>query len=418
MKLITHIIVLLLVVTNAAGQSVGFDTTSQSWKEVLEHARKAYKPIFVDIYTTWCGPCKWMDNHVFNQTPVASFFNREFINIKINAEEGYGKDFTLQNNIHSYPSFLFFNAAGALVLTGSGARPAASMIQIARQALSNINDNVSLQDMQQKITTGNYSKIAIRDYIKKLSALHQPNATLVETYLETLPADSIYSPEVLQMVSTGYFGRMPLQGKAARVLLHAYAQYPVKSWEFMSPWNIIKSRLLDYTDSAGQQGDATWFNEALAMSDSLNPFPFSRNRERLYLSCRYYLAAEDSNRFITAANEFADKYIMNVNIDSLTIYDQLALGDALKVKFGRSSSTKQAPSAFKKGFLYETRLINEELFEIIYGYKQHFNTMLKLNASLIRQWIDKSILLYRSNTVYINESFIEQQKKAFYQLLN
>lgn len=29
-----------------------------TWKEVLEKANRENKIIFVDIYTSWCGPCK------------------------------------------------------------------------------------------------------------------------------------------------------------------------------------------------------------------------------------------------------------------------------------------------------------------------------------------------------------------------
>lgn len=35
-----------------------------TWEEVKEKAAKENKPIFVDAYTTWCGPCKWMAKNI------------------------------------------------------------------------------------------------------------------------------------------------------------------------------------------------------------------------------------------------------------------------------------------------------------------------------------------------------------------
>ena len=40
---------------NVFSQGIQFETGS--WKEVLQKAKQENKLIFVDLYTTWCGPC-------------------------------------------------------------------------------------------------------------------------------------------------------------------------------------------------------------------------------------------------------------------------------------------------------------------------------------------------------------------------
>ena len=35
----------------------GIQFVTGTWEEVLAIAKKAKKSIFVDAYTTWCGPC-------------------------------------------------------------------------------------------------------------------------------------------------------------------------------------------------------------------------------------------------------------------------------------------------------------------------------------------------------------------------
>lgn len=46
-----------------------------SWKELIEEARQKNQMIFVDVYTDWCGPCKYMDKFVFTEQTVADKYN-------------------------------------------------------------------------------------------------------------------------------------------------------------------------------------------------------------------------------------------------------------------------------------------------------------------------------------------------------
>ena len=48
---------------NVFSQGIQFETGS--WKEVLQKAKQENKLIFVDLYTTWCGPCKKMAAETF-----------------------------------------------------------------------------------------------------------------------------------------------------------------------------------------------------------------------------------------------------------------------------------------------------------------------------------------------------------------
>jgi len=50
---------------------------NSEWAAVLEKAEKENKLVFVDAYTTWCGPCKQMSREVFTKKKVADFYNHK-----------------------------------------------------------------------------------------------------------------------------------------------------------------------------------------------------------------------------------------------------------------------------------------------------------------------------------------------------
>ena len=44
------------------------------------------KPIFMDVYTNWCGWCKKMDREAFSDPQIVSYINQYFYAVKFNAE--------------------------------------------------------------------------------------------------------------------------------------------------------------------------------------------------------------------------------------------------------------------------------------------------------------------------------------------
>ena len=58
-----------------------------SFEEAVALNKKDKKQIFIDVYTTWCGPCKMMDKYTFTDPEVAKILNRDFYPVKLNAEQ-------------------------------------------------------------------------------------------------------------------------------------------------------------------------------------------------------------------------------------------------------------------------------------------------------------------------------------------
>ena len=92
MKIILSIFVLSF--SNLFAYSIeeekGIQFFKGTWNELLAEAKKQNKPIFMDVYTTWCRPCKVLDKDVFPNEKVGGFYNKNFINYKIDAEKTKG----------------------------------------------------------------------------------------------------------------------------------------------------------------------------------------------------------------------------------------------------------------------------------------------------------------------------------------
>ncbi len=57
-----------------------------TFDEAYKQCKKNPRPIMVDIYTKWCGPCKMMREQTFNDPQIAKYINDNFYAVKFDAE--------------------------------------------------------------------------------------------------------------------------------------------------------------------------------------------------------------------------------------------------------------------------------------------------------------------------------------------
>jgi thiol:disulfide interchange protein len=57
-----------------------------TFDEAYIKCKKNPRPIMIDVYTTWCGPCKMMSNQTFSNPHIAKYINDNFYAVKFDAE--------------------------------------------------------------------------------------------------------------------------------------------------------------------------------------------------------------------------------------------------------------------------------------------------------------------------------------------
>jgi thioredoxin-like negative regulator of GroEL/Flp pilus assembly protein TadD len=80
--------------------------------EVLRRARTEKKPIMVDLYATWCGPCKLLDRSTFADEEFGAWAKRTLVSAKIDAEKGEGRRLARRYAVNSFPTVLFLDPSG------------------------------------------------------------------------------------------------------------------------------------------------------------------------------------------------------------------------------------------------------------------------------------------------------------------
>lgn len=108
---------------------------SDKLSPMLEVAKKENKPIFMDFYTTWCAPCRMMDESLFRDAEVTDFLNKNFVCLKIDAEKGNGPTLREMFEVTGYPSFVFIDNNGKVLTTHKGTSSIADFKKMARTAL-------------------------------------------------------------------------------------------------------------------------------------------------------------------------------------------------------------------------------------------------------------------------------------------
>lgn len=154
-------LLLISSITLSAQENNTIRFTNGTFNEALQAAAKSGKLVFVDCYTSWCAPCKWMEKNVFVNDTIHQYFNKQFINFKVDMEKGEGVSLRDRYKVTSFPTYLFVDAKGNQVHRTGSRMSVLDFITEAKRANEPGN---TLADMEKKFNNGDRSLKLLTDY--------------------------------------------------------------------------------------------------------------------------------------------------------------------------------------------------------------------------------------------------------------
>ncbi|MBO0952272.1 thioredoxin family protein [Fibrella forsythiae] len=174
---------------------------SGSWKELLTEARKQNKPIFVEVHTVWCGPCRQMEKQAFPNSEVAAAFNAKFINYQIDMEQGEGPMLRKEYAIMAVPTLLYFSPDGILIHRSKGYDDIAGLLADADEAIKAAKAPSKLSELEAKYASGRRDTPFLRTYLIQRAETGQPHPEALATYLSQIPQTDWSSAETIVLIA-------------------------------------------------------------------------------------------------------------------------------------------------------------------------------------------------------------------------
>jgi len=273
----------------------GIDFFHGSFQEALKKADQEGKLIFMDAYTSWCGPCRRMSANVFPDETVGEFYNANFINMKVDMEKGEGPELSTKYGVRSYPTFLYIGSDGKVVHSGGGARPAEAFIELGREALKKFDRS---GDYAKMYDGGNREPAVVLAYIKSLNQVGKPSLRIANEYLST--QKDLSTPQNLEIIlesATEADSRIfdfLVQNKKAVVQMKSLEAFETKVY---TACKRTLRKALDYR------------NEGLLLEaqEKMKNLPARYEEFKSISSLEYYGETGNLEQFSAAAKSYADK---------------------------------------------------------------------------------------------------------------
>lgn len=160
----------------------GIDFFHGSFNEALEESKKTGKPIFMDAFAKWCGPCKHMAATTFKDESVGEYFNKNFINMKVDWEESEGISLRDKYAVSAFPTLFFIGSDGKVIQKVVGGQDVPGILRQGQMALGKIDYSLEFAALYEK---GDRNPELIYNYVKALNKSNKPSLAISNEYLRT-----------------------------------------------------------------------------------------------------------------------------------------------------------------------------------------------------------------------------------------
>jgi len=185
----------LFLLAAQAPSAQGIEFFHGTWEEALVKARQEDKLIFVDAFTTWCGPCRNMAAKTFPDATVGEYFNPRFVSLKIDMEKEPGLTFRKKFPVSAYPTLFFIDPDEKQVLKSVGAKGPGDLIKLAESVMAGYDKSARFADAYE---AGDRSYELVYNYVAALNKSGKPTNKIANEYIAT--QTDLTTPENLRFL--------------------------------------------------------------------------------------------------------------------------------------------------------------------------------------------------------------------------
>jgi thiol-disulfide isomerase/thioredoxin len=349
------------------------------WTAVLSKAKAENKLVFIDVYTSWCGPCKIMVRDIFPQKEVGNKFNASFINFKIDAEKGEGIEVAKKYAVKAYPTYLFVNGDGTLVYRSVGSMPVEKFMSEASIAIGEFSDPKPFAVWEDEYERNLNNKEFLWEYLQKRKKLRLNCGDVIDRYFSLSTKDEILRSPLIKTMAD--YQNLNVDGPFYQFLLNNKEEVmPLLSAIFRTKFDaflvyIAKADI----DRAAANADEKLLGVITAALLKLQPDEYPMSWRVGETRMKYFTQTADATALSKEVNQYATA-VVGYDTKKIRTADSLALDQfekdlaAGKLKFSSNESLELnrrfKGSAIATSYAYRVRDIAKSVLNVIDDKKQ------------------------------------------------
>ncbi|MFB0948302.1 MAG: thioredoxin family protein [Spirosomataceae bacterium] len=404
----------------AQEEQKGIQFIENDWKLAQSTAKESEKSIFIDIYTTWCKPCKQMDKFVFTKKEVGNRFNGTFVNLKIDAESEIGKKIAANYGVLSYPTYVFTTYEGELIYKVKGAMTPDQLIREATKARSTARNFRPLSELSAAYEGGERSPKIVYEYLRQKSIKEGRQPQILEEYVKVVPPSEQQTEKVLSIISKN-IESLDSEGFTVRNnSLGNFEQLTDQQRESVINGITIAKKLT--FKKVVETSDDSLFDRLIAAVHATSYSPNGAMAEEKQFRFDYAKISQNFVEYRKLAEEQAD-YLMGKSDSELSYESERAIENFKREAQARNLKEKSQQYMIMLKSLENgaAKSASYQLNELSWGYV----TMAELKGDLERasRWSDRSLELFvspanldtKANLLYrmgMRKEAIKLEKKA------
>ena len=322
---ITSLVTIFLLSTISAFCQINFENLS--FDAALQKSKQTGKLIFLQFESEECQQCNEVASKAFEDKKLSKLLEQTFICIRIDIDHPDRNKIAYQydRKDESFGS-MFLSPEGTLIHDYPGST---TFIKIYEEhinkALTKAGEGVRVSALEKEYKNGNKVPGFMEMLMEMKKELHLETDSLLEDYVNLLPADSLSSLRTLQFIAS----MAPVLGSKADEKLRANNNLFNQSWYAISPpvrvginsrigYKSLKKAILEkneqYAYRIASFVKATYTGN---MSGGQKAFD--------YKMIEYYRETNDTLKYFKGAINYYDKYFMTISVDSIKKKDSLSL---------------------------------------------------------------------------------------------